>query len=144
MVGDPCTSDGACGAGRVCFLAGTCRAGSSTVCWPQGYCSKVCTSTANCDPNSSCSPYVVAGSSRCLENCVFDGGVGDCRPGYVCDRGQIAASTQATCIFACAVQADCPVSTQCQSGFCCGKTGYKCCAGNTCAGGGTCANGYCQ
>lgn len=142
-VGDPCTATLAC-AGGICFTeqpAGS--SGCSQGCWSGGYCSQDCGS-AGCPSGSSCSPYFSGGVSRCLKNCSWDGGQGDCRSGYVCDRGMIPSSSQAICLYRCNANSDCPTNV-CQSGFCCGNVGYRCCSGNQCPLGGTCgANGYCQ
>lgn len=111
--------------------------------WSGGYCTHNCTSST-CQAGSSCSPYIISGSSYCLQHCTWNGGQGNCRSGYVCDRYLINGTDQATCVAACPTF-PCASGTTCQNGFCCGKPFYKCCAGNTCPGGGTCqANGYCQ
>jgi hypothetical protein len=82
--------------------------------------------------------------SYCLKNCTYNGGQGDCRTGYVCDRNLIPNSAQHTCVSACTSAADCGGTLGCWNGFCCGAVGYRCCNGTTCQGGATCSNGYCQ
>ncbi len=149
-------SGAACTAGTQC-QGGLCSkesaAGSSacpaTACWPGGYCTQGCGSGAACAPGSSCSPFFppTALVTLCLKNCTYDGGQGDCRQGYVCDRYWIPNASQATCVYACKTDDDCPaVNTKCNSRrFCCGKTSFSCCDGNTCPFGGTCgASGFCE
>ncbi len=108
-----------------------------------GYCSKVCDS-AVCPAGSSCSPYASGSVNKyCLQNCTWNGGSGGCRAGYVCDRGLIPGNAQETCIPSCPASA-CVTGTRCESGFCCGKSTYRCCASGTPCASGTCnANGYC-
>lgn len=154
-----CTSGTACTAGAVCY-AGYCRALTGGACttsiycdgdacltqqgtrWLGGYCSARCTTT--CAAGSSCSPYLGLSQAYCLKHCTWDGGQGDCRTGYVCDRYMIPNTDQATCISACSSNAECGTNGQCSNGFCCGKPFFRCCAGATpCPGGGSCSNGYC-
>ncbi len=144
----------ACTAGAEC-VNGLCSkqaaSGSSacpgTPCWPGGYCTQQCNG-GGCDPGSSCSPYFPPTGlvSLCLKNCTFDGGQGDCRASYICDRFWIPGSDQPTCVYGCATDQDCPQS-RCNTAnhFCCGKKTYSCCPGGTCPFGGVCgANGYCE
>jgi hypothetical protein len=134
-VGLPCAAPAEC-AGNTCFSGGT---------FSSGYCTQDCTS-ASCGTGTSCSPYVSADAKKyCLKNCQWDGGQGDCRTSYVCDRNLIPGNSQATCVGKCTnATTDCPAGIQCQNGFCCGKIGFKCCAGNSCSTG-TCGTlGYCQ
>jgi hypothetical protein len=165
VVGQPCCAGSACSSGTC--TAGTCQnqalqptgsgctAGSSCLggeclvsasgLWTGGYCTQDCKSTS-CGAGSSCSPYVIGGRSLCVQSCAYDGGVSTCRAGYVCDRFLIPGnSAQGSCNTACVAASNCP-SGRCEAGFCCGSSGFKCCAGATpCPGGGTCGSlGYCQ
>ena len=109
--------------------------------WPAGYCSKNC-SFLSCPAGSSCSTAL---GSRCLQTCQWDGGAGGCRAGYVCDKGLVSPGSQGTCYPACPGLA-CGGGTTCQNGFCCGRTGYRCCTGTPCPVTGTAcgSDGYCQ
>jgi hypothetical protein len=137
-VGAPCASFSTC-AGHICFTpSGTQYVG--------GYCSQVCSASATCPTGSSCSPYLVAGTSYCLQDCAWDGGAGGCRANYVCDRYLLPAppspNPAPSCIAACTSGADCPLTGQCSNGFCCGKQYFRCC-GTSCSTGTCSANGYC-
>jgi hypothetical protein len=136
-VGEPCTAGNQC-AGNTCITA-------TATTFLGGYCTQDCGSSS-CPSGSHCSNAVVAARSFCLKDCVYDGAAGGCRSNYVCDRGLIPVDrTLPTCVSACVLQSNCPLNTQCLNGFCCGKVGFKCCAGNTCPSSGTCgALGYCQ
>lgn len=140
-VGSACTSwlTDCSGSLNTCFT----QQGSR---WTGGYCSQTqpdsCTG-ANCPAGSSCSPYLVNNvTAYCLKNCTWDGAQGDCRAGYVCDRGWIRSSSQAVCYPACTSGTECATGT-CSSGFCCGQTGYRCCQSGTACTSGTCTSGYC-
>jgi hypothetical protein len=113
--------------------------------WVGGYCTQDCSASV-CPIGASCSQgYLLPPNSVCGANCVFDGGPGGCRSGYVCELELIPLlQSQGLCSPACTNTADCG-GLPCQSGFCCGAVGYRCCSGNTCnSGGGTCqSNGYC-
>lgn len=145
-IGSPCTTHATCASNICVFQANGGSPGCTTgPCWPGGYCIADCTSAA-CPSGSSCSPYL-ASNSICVQNCSAPGTQSTCRTGYVCDKNWIPGSTQATCIDACNSNADCnSANLQCHNGFCCGLSGYKCCANNTCPGSGTAcgADGYCQ
>jgi hypothetical protein len=134
--GSPCTTS-------TLHCAGNASVTACFVNWSSGYCTQTC-SSASCQPGSSCSPYVINGSSYCLQNCTWNGGQGDCRSDYVCDRYLVNGTDQATCIARCPTFA-CAANTTCDSnGFCCGKPYYRCCSsGAACPGGGTCQSGYC-
>lgn len=134
-VGTPCTDYSQC-TGNTCIQ-------ETSGLFPGGYCTQDC-SSATCPGGASCTPYLASGS-LCGAHCVFDGGVGGCRAGYVCERIVPAAPTQGVCASACTSSAQCPGGITCQGGFCCGAPGFKCCAGNACATG-TCnlSLGYCQ
>ncbi len=136
--GGPCSTLADC-------QTNSCIASNGTL-WPGGYCTQTCneSDSATCPSQASCSRYASSPNLLCLEHCAWDGGAGGCRTGYVCDRGTIAGSTQATCFTGCTSTTDCG-GLQCQSGFCCGSVGFRCCTGNLCPQGGTCnAQGYCQ
>lgn len=115
-------------------------------CWPQGYCTQTCSGAAPCAAGSTCSVLTSSGRNLCMDECAFDGGPGDCRTGYVCDRyWALDGTDRATCYNACATGQDCPGQTDCTNGFCCGDILYACCAGRTCPFGGVCgADGYCH
>lgn len=114
--------------------------------WPGGYCSMECSSGRTCPSGSSCSPYVIDGASECLLNCASPGTSNGCRAGYVCDKFLIPGnSTQGSCIDACDASTNCGTNRRCDSGFCCGTVGYKCCGSGTACVSGTCgADGYCH
>jgi hypothetical protein len=168
-VGQPCCNGTSCGSDAVC-TSGTCQArvvsavgGACTnyitdcgsgldVCitqngtqWQGGYCSKNC-SFLGCPAGASCTTSLSTTTSYCLKDCAWDGGAGGCRAGYVCDRNLIASdATKASCYPACTAQANCPSGTRCESGFCCGLSGYRCCgASPACPTGKACVSGYCQ
>jgi hypothetical protein len=113
--------------------------------WPGGYCTNLC-NASSCPAGSSCardSGGFPTGNIYCLKNCAWDGGRGDCRPGYICERYLVDGNDTATCTLPCPTLS-CATNTTCQNGFCCGKRYFRCCAGGACPGGGTCqANGYC-
>jgi hypothetical protein len=116
-------------------------------CWPGGSCTQSCSSQACADGSSCVLQRSPIGGPMCLQNCAFDGGRGDCRTGYVCDKGWVMGGAQAVCMYSCGDPAECPFLTSCQDGFCCGATSYRCCGGvgGTCTGGGTCnASGFCE
>lgn len=119
--------------------------GSTNACisnWPDGYCSSTC--TGSCETGGSCA-NVGASSNYCLQNCTWNGGASSCRAGYVCER-YVASNGNAVCYPACTGNASCPASAPtCQSGFCCGGIGYRCCSGSTpCLNGRACgSDGYC-
>jgi len=84
--------------------------------------------------------------SVCLQDCTYNGGQGNCRSGYVCEKELISSNPSlATCLAACVTSADCPnvggSNLTCFNGFCCGAQGYHCCSGGTCPRGGTCGGG---
>jgi hypothetical protein len=137
-LGGPCNVPADC-------LDGSCITAGTTT-WVGGYCTKTCDDTmpGSCPAGSSCSRYVSTSYQLCMGHCSWDGGQGDCRPSYVCDRYLIRNSTQATCFPRCNSAADCG-SLGCFQGFCCGARLYRCCAGNTCPTSGACnALGYCE
>lgn len=143
--GEQCTGNAQC-AGNQCVVESNVAPTCSPNCFSGGYCTQDCASSA-CPSGSSCSPYTFFGTGKwCVQNCAWDGGQGDCRPNYVCDRMLVAASTQSTCYKRCYADAGCAVNTACDNGFCCGKPAFRCCSGAVkCPGGGTCnALDYCQ
>lgn len=143
--GESCTTAGQC-AGNICVPELVSAPSCVQACWAGGYCTQDCTSTA-CPSGSSCSLYTFANNvKRCVANCQWDGGQGDCRDSYICDRYTVVGSSQATCFKRCNVNSSCQPGTTCQpNGFCCGAVGFRCCAAATCPGGGTCnALDYCQ
>lgn len=134
-VGSPCTNWVYDCTGNACFT----QAASAQ--WVGGYCTEANCTANSCPAGSSC--WVTGSTNYCLKTCTWDGGQGDCRAGYVCDR-YITGSTTATCTAACSNASQCGGSLGCSNGFCCGGNRYRCCAGNVCnAGAGTCTNGYC-
>lgn len=164
-VGGPCTDNGQC-VGNLCFqeVAPGAAEGCSGGCWPKGYCSQDC-AAAGCPSGSSCMDTTdqldpnAPKQGVCLQDCVFDGAGGGCQPGYVCDKGYAEDNpNKANCINACHDASDCfqgPSQVRCERGFCCGRTGYRCCYGEgstgTCPYPGAssgepsqCVNGYCQ
>ncbi|MBI5514938.1 MAG: hypothetical protein HY909_14275 [Deltaproteobacteria bacterium] len=126
----PCTVDSQCPGGReaVCIRV---QDG-----YPQGYCSRRCTTQANCTDEGECLPFG-SSESRCFRRCDT---TMDCRPGYYCfatttiDR----QSTQA-CFPLCTEDGQCPGSA-CNrwSRFCSqvnemrGDNGAPCAAANEC------------
>ncbi len=140
-VGAPCTNFVTQCTGNVCFTQQGTR-------WAGGYCSQTqpdnCASP-NCPPGSSCSPYLAGNAtSYCLKNCAWDGGQGDCRTAYVCDRYMVPGNNAATCNPACTTGSECGMGGICSNGFCCGKPFFRCCgSGAPCPGGGACNGGYC-
>lgn len=142
--GEACTSNPQC-AGNICQPEVNMAPNCAPNCFAGGFCTQDCT-TATCAAGSSCSPYTLQGVKRCAPHCTWDGGRGDCRQDYVCDR-MLVAGTQATCFKKCFADAGCNASTKCDSnGFCCGAPFYRCCSGAVkCPNGGTCnALDYCQ
>ncbi len=144
--GEACTTNGNC-AGNICVpeLANSPPA-CQQPCFANGYCTQDCTSAA-CPAGSSCSSYTFPGAKRCASNCSWDGGQGDCRSSYVCDRYTVIGSTQATCYKKCTHDAGCSATSACDSnGFCCGSPGFRCClSGAKCPNGGLCnILDYCQ
>ena len=106
--------------------------------FPGGYCTQTCSTAAPCPSSSSCSPYVAgtSGQSFCLADCPSaGGGQSTCRPGYVCNKYLIPSNpNQGSCWVACTADSECNASTpsaHCQSGYCCGRPGFKCCVGTT-------------
>ena len=148
--GEACTADTNC-AGNLCILEIASSPPLCTVsCFTAGYCSAACTTLATgCPEGGICTAYTVAaGGKRCASTCTWDGGQGDCRANYVCDRYVVGltGNTAPTCFKKCFADSECtPGAPSCQNGFCCGNAGYRCCPGATkCAGGGTCnALDYC-
>lgn len=148
--GATCAAGGVCGNG-VCTAIGTacvqnsncpgnvCITDPSGLRYEKGYCSQDC-SAATCPLGSSCSGKVDSAGTFCYTNCVFDGGAGGCRSGYVCDN----VLGTVVCVSQCHYASECP-SRYCQDGFCCGSIGFKCCSSNGCPKSGTCnAAGYCN
>jgi hypothetical protein len=137
-VGSPCVNWTTDCDGNACFT----ESGNSQ--WVGGYCTDPDCTATSCGAGNSCSPYVVSGTSYCLKNCTWDGGRGDCRTGYVCDRYLVQGSDQATCIAACSSNAQCGTG-RCSNGFCCGNRYYRTCATSPAcnSGQGTATNGYC-
>jgi hypothetical protein len=143
-IGGPCTAANQC-TSAFCITAVPGPAAPCTQgCWPQGYCSVNACTAGSCPGGSSCSPYIANGA-KCLQNCAFDGGAGGCRVGYICDRNTVPGTpTQGTCNYRCNAAADCPPGASCESGFCCGQSGFRCCGGSSCNGTTCGALGYCQ
>ncbi len=139
LSGSPCTDFSEC-VGNRCITGGQ---------WTGGYCSETCAGSAGCRSGSSCSYALFSGSSTryCLETCVWTGGQSSCRAGYVCERNLIPdQATTAACFPACTAASQCGTSNfGCESGFCCGRSSYRCCtSGTACRDGTTCqGDGYC-
>lgn len=137
LSGSPCSDFSQC-VGNRCITGGQ---------WSGGYCSETCAGSAGCRSGSSCSYALFSGSSTryCLENCVWTGDQSSCRAGYVCERGLIPDQpTNAACFPACTTQSQCGnANLDCESGFCCGLSSYRCCAGSVCRTGSCQPNGYC-
>jgi hypothetical protein len=134
---------GACSQNAHC-ASSNCIPQQSNGSWPGGYCTQACASAA-CPSGSKC---VNLSSAICMKSCPSPGGQSTCRSGYVCDLGWAGyGAGDAVCIYACTSAAECGTNLSCTGGFCCGRTGYRCCGGvgGTCQHGGTCGtNGYCQ
>ncbi len=145
-IGGSCTQDSACQSGDcVEQVPGNTPACATGPCWRGGHCTADCTQTS-CPSGSSCTPHLNPPSSMCVANCAPAGTQGTCRAGYVCDKGWIKTDpSQGVCMYACSSDADCNSATlKCNQGFCCGKVGYRCCAGDTCPFSGTCkTDKYC-
>lgn len=145
--GEPCTMPGNC-AGNTCVAELSNTTTCAPVCFSGGYCTQNCDAGV-CPSGSSCSPYTFSTTGKwCVSDCVWDGGQGDCRTNYVCDRYLLAGtSTQSTCFKKCFADAGCATNTACDNGFCCGKPYYRCCSGAVkCPGGGSGCNAlnYCD
>jgi hypothetical protein len=137
-VGSPCVNWTTDCDGNACFTETNGQ-------WLGGYCTDPFCTANSCGAGNSCSPYLVSGTAYCLKNCTWDGGRGDCRTGYVCDRYLVQGNDQATCIAACTSNAQCSTG-RCNNGFCCGNRYYRACTTSTPAcnsGQGTATNGYC-
>lgn len=146
--GDPDNGGGGTtAAGEACSSNSEC-AGSTSVCaqigFPGGYCTKRCTTTADCPNGTTCGRDPTDPSAQiCLNSCATAGSTTGCRTGYVCDK-RLSLDGTPQCIPGCTSPATCGEATTCTGGFCCGAPGYACCGGSTCDGGATCVNGYCQ
>jgi hypothetical protein len=134
-VGSPCSNFATDCTGNTCFTGGN---------YVGGYCSQAGCTSGSCPSGSTCSGRLFSGNTYCVKDCQWDGGRGDCRTGYVCDRFLIAGppNTTASCIAACSNGSECPTG-QCSNGFCCGGAQFRCCNGTSCSSGLTCTNGYC-
>lgn len=134
-VGAPCSDFATHCTGDTCILA-------LSAPWTAGYCSVANCTATSCPSGSSCSPYLGGPTAYCVKHCQWDGGQGDCRAGYVCDRNLIPNVSTATCIAACTPSTNCGTNRTCSNGFCCGTPGFRCCGSGTCNVG-ACSNGYC-
>lgn len=137
QIGESCTSPTQC-------LGGTCIVENGQGFFQGGYCSQNCSSNS-CPAGTFCSSNVIPGQTLCFQGCTYSGGSGGCRSNYVCDRGTIPNNfAQAVCLGACTTDSQCPTG-RCESGFCCGRAGYKCCTTGFACNTGTCtALDYCQ
>jgi serine protease len=102
-VGIACVDDSACGVGGACLTT-----------WPQGYCSKEC-SSATCPLGAKCIDF---GAVRaCLATCSGPrAGQFTCRNGYVCEDDGTGVGV---CIPACTSNADCdPQTCDTATGYC--------------------------
>jgi hypothetical protein len=163
-----CTSDSACGSGRVCDPSGTCATGcaSNADCLggglcdtASGHCRGVCTSSANCPSSEICD--LTQGSPTfgyCEPRCNVDS---------QCGSGKVCETTSGLCVTACTVEPDggssvcatsadgpicnastghcgpsCSADADCGSGHYCepilGKCYASCSASTTCPSGDTC------
>lgn len=112
--GGPCTASAQC-PGGLCIA-------QTNAGWTSGYCSGPCKlGETSCDPGGGCSVFFeeVTQSNYCLAECVFDGGRGSCREGYVCERGLTDVPGQTVCAAPCQSDTECPTGQSCNAqGLC--------------------------
>ena len=135
-IGEPCTQSAQC-ASNVCRIIN----------FPGGYCTRTCTTNAECGAGATCGTDPANASARiCLKTCAEAGTTSGCRPDYVCEKRAHPNGTPA-CVPGCTSQVSCSGASACDSrGFCCGLSGFACCEGSTCteAGTGCGTDGYCE
>ena len=134
--------------GEACALDRDCIDGACLVLgFNGGYCTKGCTTSANCVAGSQCgtNPSGVGPTKVCLKQCSAPAQApGGCRTAYVCDANA-GTSGVPVCFPGCTSSTMCGVAPTCDSrGFCCGGAGFVCCEGSTCQSGNTCTSGSCQ
>jgi hypothetical protein len=138
-IGQPCMVNAGC-------ASGTCLQQTPGGLFQMGYCTQPCGAGGTCPGGSFCSLFAGTMTGQCFGGCTYDGGQGNCRNGYVCDRGAVPGNfVQAICVPRCQRNADCEdglcnllTGERTAPGFCCGSRGLSCCPGLPCPNGGLC------